>query len=488
MAFDKDAFLAAFLERTAEGIDKRSAEADQYKEEQKALAEREAAAIKKRKMTAQTAAQYGRQLKNMGVSDAQIGTALSSGMAGITNLHQKITQAVEQKGVKRLGVDDIEAIVSMPNIPGVAERYADLGLDQFAAQTFGAVGQAAAAPEQKSKMAQLFGFGGKERVDAQLREQQYGDGMTYADINAAARLSDYQSLFPEATMTFTDIPAYGRKEKSEFASELSKTMTDAAYGTLGRAQVEAVGEGIFDTTEKAKLQNDKRIDLSTKAAMSYIEEQMSLYGEYAVLSDGPTARAIKDAIGVKALNELRRDNGMDIPEADAKEEELLDKQKNKDKPPSDSVLDKDPIVEDIRDKVQDNVGFKIVDGSLRVTKKDAEGKEEVMSVNQSKAYFEDNKDVLEGLSYKVVETQLKETEKTEADKKAPMPKDLTDDQDNTNAAGEKIFELNSDGTAPVYPEDNFMESLMGADIAKKRRQKLWMKLFGETHNPDGSLK
>lgn len=499
MAFDKEAFLAAFLERTAEGIDKRGAEADLYKQEQKAMAERNAATIQRRKATAQQAATLGRQLKNMGVSDAHIATAMSSGMSGIQDLYNKVNQAVSQRGVKRLGVDDIEAIVSMPAIPGILEQYQDMGIDQFAAQTYGAVGQASAAPEQASMAAKLFGFGGKASVDAQLREQQYADGMSYADINAAAKLADYQSLFSDATMTFTDIPAYGREEKAKFASSLTSAMTDAVYGTVGKAQVEAAAEGAATISEQDTLKQNKRLELQTKAALTYIEEQMSLYGEYAVLSDGPTARAIKDAIGVKALNELRRDNGMEdeIPEQDLKEEELLDKQnagagQDPEITKSEQITGKDPMADYIREKTgETGIGFVVIDGELRITQNIGDGgsfSKRTLSVEDTKRFFKENKERLEGITYETAKAQFVETTETAADEAAPMPKDLTDDQDNTNAKGEKIYTLNPDGTAPAYPEDNFMEGLLGSDALKKRRQKLWMKLFGKTHNPDGSLK
>lgn len=323
MAFDSEAFLAAFLERSAEGIDRRGAEARKYEEEKKATAERNASLVQRRKQTAQSAAQLGRQLKNMGVSDSHIATAMSSGMGGIQDLYNKVNQAVSQRGIKRLGEDDIQAIVSMPTIPGVMEKYQDMGIDAFAAQTYGAVGQAAPAPKQASFMGKLFGFGGKERVDQKLSEQQYADGMSYADINAAARLSDYQSLFPEATMTFTDIPAYGRTEKSSFADELRKAMDDGAYGNNATNKIEAAvelasrGNNSFSIADADKVRTDTRTKLEAEAAISYIEQQIDLYGAYAIFNDERTVKRMKDAIGINALNALREMHGIDIPENEA---------------------------------------------------------------------------------------------------------------------------------------------------------------------------
>ena len=41
------------------------------------------------------------------------------------------------KGVKTLGEDDIEAIINMPNLPSVNQRYVDMSLRDFANMTYG---------------------------------------------------------------------------------------------------------------------------------------------------------------------------------------------------------------------------------------------------------------------------------------------------------------------------------------------------------------
>ena len=83
MAFNKQDFLAAFLERTTEGIQTRMADARQYEAEQKAAAERSASLVAKRKQTAEQAAQLGKRLIAMGVGKAQVLNAMSSGFTGI---------------------------------------------------------------------------------------------------------------------------------------------------------------------------------------------------------------------------------------------------------------------------------------------------------------------------------------------------------------------------------------------------------------------
>ena len=133
---------------------------------------------------------------------------MSSGIEGINELYNKLNAAATQRGVKKLGVDDIEAIVNMPSIPNVRQDLMDMPLEEFARQTFGARGLPTKATEDKEReniLGSLFGVDAKDRVKQQLRETEYMDGMSVADINEIARQTDYQSLIPSATMTFLDM-------------------------------------------------------------------------------------------------------------------------------------------------------------------------------------------------------------------------------------------------------------------------------------------
>ena len=496
MAFNKEDFLAAFLERSAEGIERRTEEARTYEAEQKELAKRNASTVSKRKQTAEYAAQLGQQLINMGVGKADVLTAMSTSMDGVANLHKKVSEALAQRGMSKLGPDDLQAIVSMPQIPALDPRFADpekVDISSFAMETFGAMPKAAPVAESKvGTIGQLFGFGGRERVDRRLAEQQYMDGMSIADINAAAYQTDYKSLMPTASMTFMDVANYGRQEEGVFR-ESFLTRTQQAVNA-GSEAIRAAGDAEPDPTKKNIAMALKRKEIFIDAADAYIDGQIRTYGNGGFFNSKYTMDAIEKDMGPEYLREKFRENNVPVPEdLDERASEAAEKRENLMKAANEDKVqtkaETDPLVADIQERLGDQgISFTLVDGSLRVVKTDADGNKDVMDVSKSKEFFKKNESSLDGMSYKVVEAQLKETVSAEEAQAAPMPKDLTNDQDNTNAKGEKIFKLNPDGTAPAYPDDSFMEGLLGSDALKKRRQKLWMKLFGETHNPDGSLK
>ena len=152
MAFDWKMFAASFLDQVSEGIEDKREAAEEYKEKQEAAAERNAALVNRRKMNAQSAAQIGKRAMQLGASEAQIRTAMSSGIEGINELYNKLNAAATQRGVKKLGVDDIEAIVNMPSIPNVRQDLMDMPLEEFARQTFGARGLPRKPTEDKGKL------------------------------------------------------------------------------------------------------------------------------------------------------------------------------------------------------------------------------------------------------------------------------------------------------------------------------------------------
>lgn len=496
MAFNKQDFLAAFLERTTEGIQERMADSKQYEAEQKELAKRNAQTVSKRKQTAEYAAQLGQQLINVGVGKADVLTAMSTGMDGVQKLHEKVTKALAQRGMSKIGPDDLRAIVDMPDIPALDPRFADpskVDLNQFALETYGALPKAAAVePSKVNTFGQLLGFGGRANVDRRLAEQQYMDGMSYADINAAAYQTDYKSLMPTATMTFMDVEPYGRKEEGVFTSSFLQTTQQAVNASSER--IRAAGDNEPDPTKKNAAMAAERKTVFIESADAFIDGQIRTYGNGGFFNSAYTMSQIEKSMGPEYLREKYKENGVPVPEdLDKRATEAAEKrEKQKIESTADPVQNKietDPITADIRERVgNSNISFTIKDGTLRLVETDADGNKDVKDVSDTKEFFNDNQRALGGLSYKVVEAQLKETAAAEEVDAAPMPKDLTDDQDNTNAKGEKIFELNSDGTAPEYPEDNFMESVLGGDALKKRRQKLWLKLFDKTHNKDGSKK
>ena len=98
MGFNWKAFAGSYLKELTEGIDERIEKAEDYKKEQKALADRNLQMVKQRDARAQEAARIGRQAMALGATKEQVVGAMSSGMTGISKLRDKLqTLHTQQK-------------------------------------------------------------------------------------------------------------------------------------------------------------------------------------------------------------------------------------------------------------------------------------------------------------------------------------------------------------------------------------------------------
>lgn len=248
MAFDWKAFGAAFLGEVTEGIQERGEEAKKYKEQQEAAAERNQSLITQRNSRARQAAQYGRQAETlMGAypqGKALVRQAMASGMGTVQELYEKLNKAANAPGQNgRLGVDDIEAIINMPSIPAVDQSLMDMSLEEYAKKTYGVspTTQYTAPEDDTSSVGQLFGFGAKARVKQQLAEQDFGSGMTVAEINQLARQEEYTSLIPGATMVFTERNMFDTDKAFDFSKKITDVAADAIDTDQAKATIKAAG-------------------------------------------------------------------------------------------------------------------------------------------------------------------------------------------------------------------------------------------------------
>ena len=262
MAFDWKAFGAAFLGEVTEGIEERGAEAKKYKEQQEAAAERNQSLITQRNSRARQAAQYGRQAETlMGVhpqGKAFVRQAMASGMGTVQELYEKLNKAANAPGHNgKLGVDDIEAIINMPSIPAVDKALMDMSLEDYAKKTYGVspTTQYAAPEDDTSTEGQLFGFGAKARVKQQLAEQDFGSGMTVAEINQLARQEEYTSLIPGATMVFTERNMFDTDKAFDFSKKIAQVAADAIDTDQAKATIKLAGRNAMKagmTSEQAR--------------------------------------------------------------------------------------------------------------------------------------------------------------------------------------------------------------------------------------------
>jgi vacuolar-type H+-ATPase subunit E/Vma4 len=305
-SFDWKAFGAAFLGEVTEGIEERGAEAKAYKEKQEAAAERNAAVIQQRTYRAKQAAAYGRQAEAYmaAVPNGRdiVKSAMASGAAGVKDLLDKLQTAANQPGMGgKLGKEDINAIINIPGIElsdlVVSDEFADMSLEEYANITYGAkIGSKLPKVEDDTSIVgQLFGFGAKDRAKQKLAEQDFGNGMTIAEINRLAKGEEYRSLIPEATINLQDLDKFGFEEQSQ----MSEDVVRAAATDLNNRKSEW-DSALLDPADRAGLQDEIR-----KEAMK--REYRRYFGRYknsGILESEYAKDQIVEALGLDYYTEL----------------------------------------------------------------------------------------------------------------------------------------------------------------------------------------
>ena len=329
MGFDWKQFAGGVASNLAADIRERRVDARDYEEEQEDLAKSNIPAYQRKKQLAASAAQFGNRARAMGASDAQIKNALSSGVNGIKEFHDKLQDTVNEKGVKTLDQSDIEAIVNMPTIPDVDFKFVDDEYDKFVAKTYGLDGTTAEVEEKDpSFFRTLFALDAKDRAKRRLSDRQIFEGMSIAEINNAVNQAEYESLFPESTMTFTEVNFFGKKDLRQFTKDIESAMSTATKSVDGKARIAAAGEealaaynegksiadGTLDTEQGAALQREaeaiERGIIQAEAAELIIENALATYYIPDLLTNEAFQRMVVASMGQGYLDKLLEEEDM----------------------------------------------------------------------------------------------------------------------------------------------------------------------------------
>tara|TARA_B100001057_G_scaffold494127_1_gene590056 strand:- start:172 stop:1620 length:1449 start_codon:yes stop_codon:yes gene_type:complete len=311
MAFNKNAFAASFLNQLTAGIEEREEKAEEFERQQKAAAERNASIVSQRKLRADEAVALAQKAKALGARREHIVAAMSSGMTGITQLYQKLLDGANQLGVKKLGEADVETIVNMPVVPPINGDFVDFSLRDLADKTFGVAKLEKAQQEddkQSSLVRRLFGLDDMAMAEKRLQDTEYVEGMSIADINEAARQSEYESQFKDLGFTLLDVNFYGPKGKSQFISKFNDAATDAVTGTVAEDFIN--GEVLREETKRKEEQQPAltedeaqairkraRNELIRLAVSPVISEFESEYGRGGFYRDTTTKEMIESVLG-----------------------------------------------------------------------------------------------------------------------------------------------------------------------------------------------
>ena len=306
-------FSASFLNEIAEGIDTRTEKAEAYEEEQKKLAERNAAVINTRNLRAQEAALIGQKAIQLGARKEHVKAAMASGMKGVAELYDKLQTAANQKGVKTLGEDDIEAIINMPSLPSVNQRYVDMSLRDFANMTYG-VKPMDDRPEVEtsdSVVRKLLGFEDMNLAKQRLQDTEYVEGMSIADINEAARQAEYTSLFPDIGFTLMEVNFYGPDAAGEFVKDFTETATKATTGKVAETFIQSQVSAAIDKAQSSgnpltpdeisEIQKGAEQFLAQQAVLPLIETTAGMYGKGGFFKHSTTIDLIEKTMGADFL-------------------------------------------------------------------------------------------------------------------------------------------------------------------------------------------
>ena len=133
MSFDWMSFATGFLERTEEIQTQRREEAEQYEQEQRQAAERNAQNVSRMRAIVDRVTGYTNYLTQQGVSDTYLQAAIASGPEAIVSLYERVQAAVQANRGAPLGDDDIAAPVNIPE----GFTPLDMSLEDFTRQTYG---------------------------------------------------------------------------------------------------------------------------------------------------------------------------------------------------------------------------------------------------------------------------------------------------------------------------------------------------------------
>ena len=266
MAFNWKDFATGFLEKTTETIEDKAAEAKQRQERQEALARQNASLIQQRRQRARTAATLGQQAMALGATEEQIAVALNSGVAGIQTFYQNLQAAANQRGVRSLGPDDIDAIIDMPSIPPVDMSYEDM-----VQQVYGARPTTVPEPQSEPPLwASMMGLTADRDMQQRLATEPFADGLTVQQINDMAAGSDFSQI-PGMEGAYVN---YGEDTffTNEAAMDFRQSMRDA------RLEVE---RSKTFTNMRASLTADVKSGLKTgeeaaEELQNYVAEQIKL--------------------------------------------------------------------------------------------------------------------------------------------------------------------------------------------------------------------
>lgn len=225
---DWQAFAESFLNRTAEGIRERTADAKSYEERQRELARTTGRAeFKKRTGLAQTLGGLGSKAKSLGATDAMVAAAIDAGPTGLVDLTKNLSELKTSLGARwtpeaaQNNFEVPEAYDVMKFEPDWMTKrirstvgLSDPTVGDYKAKDYGMLGN-------------LLGFNARENARVNLDSELGVGGYSMLDLNELSAQSEYEALTQGSYVNFTPLKYFDIAESSSESRSLRATIEDS---------------------------------------------------------------------------------------------------------------------------------------------------------------------------------------------------------------------------------------------------------------------
>lgn len=280
---DWGAFAESFLNRTAEGIRERTADAKSYEERQRELARTTGRAeFKKRTGLAQTLGGLGSKAKSLGATDAMVAAAIDAGPTGLVDLTKNLSELKTSLGA-RWTPEAAQNNFEVPEAYGVMKYEPDwmtkrirstVGLSDptvgdYKAKDYGMIGN-------------LFGFNARENARVNLDSELGVGGYSMLDLNELSAQSEYEALTQGSYVNFTPLKYFDALNATDEASTLQLTFKrsfaadnnwDALETKIGFAEDVIANEGMFYTDINGNELSGNKAKVAAREELSLLKAQ-----------------------------------------------------------------------------------------------------------------------------------------------------------------------------------------------------------------------
>ena len=201
------AFASGFMTDQARQINERVARAQAYEDKQREEFERSKSTFKKRLgVVNNTLMPTVSNLKRLGATDMQIKAAVANGPETILEFYEALDSAAKSMNKDRLTVSEIDAVVDMPD----TFEGGDMSLHEFISQTYGLTKPDIGSTKDPSRsfLSKALGLDLQDQVRANLDREARYNGFSIMDLNELAAQDSYNSLVPNTYFRLTPGKTY----------------------------------------------------------------------------------------------------------------------------------------------------------------------------------------------------------------------------------------------------------------------------------------